>query len=242
MKMLVKSFVAVALLAGTAQAALAAPKPAAAAPAAAPAAAGVKAGVNGIAFAYLDAIIENSAANRAADAQRPTTYKAQIDQAEARRKQLVAQIQPMVDKYNKDAAAPGANAAAIQQQGETIQKLQESGQQELQKILEPVNLSRAYVREQILDKLDASIQAAMQKNGVTLLLDPRAKLASSNAYDLSRAILTEVDAAIPNAQLVPPAGWLPREVREQQAQQQQAAAAAGGAAPAAGRPDAGGGR
>lgn len=242
MKMLVKSFVAVALLAGSAQAALAAPKPAAAAPAAAPAAAGVKAGVNGIAFAYLDAIIENSAANRAADAQRPTTYKAQIDQAEARRKQLVAQIQPMVDKYNKDAAAPNANAAAIQQQGETIQKLQESGQQELQKILEPVNLSRAYVREQILEKLDAAIQSAMQKNGVTLLLDPRAKLASSNAYDLSRAILTEVDAAIPNAQLVPPAGWLPREVREQQAQQQQAAAAAGGAAPAAGRPDNGGGR
>ncbi|WP_343610477.1 OmpH family outer membrane protein [Novosphingobium sp.] len=240
MKMLVKSFVAVALLAGSAHVALAAPAKAAPAAAAAPAAGAARAGVNGIAFAYLDAVIENSAANRAADAQRPTTYKAQIDQAEARRKQLVAQIQPMVDKYNKDAAAPGANAAAIQQQGEAIQKLQEAGQQELQKILEPVNLSRAYVREQILEKLDAAIQSAMSKNGVTLLLDPRAKLASSNAYDLSRAILAEVDATIPNAQLVPPAGWLPREVREQQAQQQ--AAAGGAAAPAAGRPDNGGGR
>jgi hypothetical protein len=95
------------------------------------------------------------------------------------------------------------------------------------------------VQEQIQDKLDAAIQAAMQKNGVTLLLDPRAKLASSNAYDLSRAILAEVDAAIPSAQLVPPAGWLPRQAREQQAQQQQAAAAQAGGA---GKPDNGGGR
>ena len=233
MKTLVKSLLAVGLLAGSAHAAIAAPaKAAAAAPAAA------TAGVNGIAFAYLDAVIENSAANKAADAARPTTYKAQIAAAEARRTQLVAQINPMVEKFNKDQAAPGANQAALQQQGEAIQKLQESGQQELQKILEPVNLSRAYVREQILGKLDAAVQSAMQKNNVSLLLDPRAKLAASNAYDLTRAILAEVDAAIPSAQLVPPAGWLPREVREQQAQQQ---AAAGGAAPA-GRPDAGGGR
>lgn len=239
MKTLVKSILAVGLLAGSAHAAIAAPAKAAPA-AAAPAAASVKAGVNGIAFAYLDAIVESSAANRAAEAARPTTYKAQIAQAEARRQQLIAQIQPMVDKFNKDQAAPGANQAALQQQGETIQKLQESGQAELQKILEPVALSRAYVQEQIQDKLDAAIQTAMQKNGVTLLLDPRAKLASSNAYDLSRAILAEVDAVIPSAQLVPPAGWLPRQVREQQAQQQQQQAAA--QAGAAGKPDSGAGR
>jgi Skp family chaperone for outer membrane proteins len=233
MKTLVKSLLAVGLLAGSAHVAIAAP--AKAAPAAAPAA---TAGVNGIAFAYLDAIIENSSAFRTAESQRATTYKAQIDQANTRRTQLIAQIQPMVEKFNKDQAAPGANPAAIQAEGEQIQKLQEAGQQELQKILQPVALSRAYVTEQIQDKLDAAIQAAMQKNNVTLLLDPRAKLASSNAYDLSRAILAEVDAAIPSAQLVPPAGWLPREVREQQAQQQQQAAAS---APA-GKPDNGGGR
>jgi Skp family chaperone for outer membrane proteins len=236
MKTLVKSLIAVGLLAGSANVAVAAPAKAAAA---APAAAGApaRAGVNGIAFAYLDAIIQGSAAFRAAEAARTTTYKAQFAQAEARRTQLVAQINPMIEKFNKDQAAPGANQASLQQEGQQIQQLQESGQQELQKILEPVSLSRAYVAEQIQDKLDAAIQAAMQKNGVTLLLDPRAKLAASNAYDLSRAILAEVDAAIPSAQLVPPAGWLPREVREQQAQQQAAAAAA-----PAGKPDAGGGR
>ncbi|MDE1915097.1 MAG: OmpH family outer membrane protein [Sphingomonadales bacterium] len=232
MKTLVKSLIAVGLLAGSAHVAIAAPaKAAAAAPAA-------KAGVNGIAFAYLDAVIENSAAFRAAEAARATTYKAQIDQATTRRTQLIAQIQPMVEKFNKDRAAPGANQASVQAEGEQIQKLQEAGQEELQKILQPVALSRAYVTEQIQDKLDAAIQSAMQKNGVSLLLNPQAKLAASNAYDLTRAILAEVDAAIPSAQLVPPAGWLPREVREQQAQQQ---AAAGAAAPA-GKPDNGGGR
>ena len=233
MKTLVKSLIAVGLLAGSAHVAIAAPAKAAAAPAAA-----ATAGVNGIAFAYLDAIIQNSAAFRAAETARQTTYKAQIAQAEARRQQLVAQINPMVEKFNKDQAAPGANQTALQQEGQQIQQLQESGQAELQRILQPVALSRAYVAEQIQDKLDVAIQTAMTKNNVTLLLDPRAKLASSNAYDLSRAILAEVDAAIPSAQLVPPAGWLPREAREQQAQQQQAA----GAAAPAGRPAAGDGR
>jgi len=211
------------LLAGVSAPALAA-KPA---PAAAPAAATV--GVNGIAVANIEGIIANSAAFKTAQTQRPVTYKAQIDQAEARRKAIGAQLQPLVDKFQKDRAANAA-PAVLQPQAQAIQQIQEAGNQELQTILQPAALSEAYVQEQINDKLGAAIQAAMTKNNVTLLLNPQSVLAVGKAYDLSLAILNELNAALPTATLVPPAGWLPREQREQQAAQ--AAQGQRGAAPA----------
>jgi Skp family chaperone for outer membrane proteins len=201
------------VLAGTSGPALAA-KPA---PAAAPAAAGAV-GVNGIAVANLEGVIANSAAFKTAQAQRPTTYKAQIDQAESRRAAISAQLQPLVDKFNKDRAANVA-PASLQTQAQTIQQIQDSANQELQKTLAPVSLSEAYVQEQINEKLGAAIQTAMSKNGVSLLLNPQAVLAVGKSYDLSVAILNELNTALPSAQLVPPAGWEPREVREQKAAQ-----------------------
>jgi Skp family chaperone for outer membrane proteins len=202
------------LLAGTAGPALAA-KPA---PAAAPAAASGTVGVNGIAVANLEGVIGNSTAFKTAQAQRPTIYKAQIDQAEARRAAIAAQLQPLVEKFNKDRAA-NAPQSSLQTQAQAIQQIQDSANQELQKILAPVSLSEAYVQEQINDKLGAAIQTAMSKNGVSLLLNPQAVLAVGKSYDLSMAILSELNTALPSAQLVPPAGWEPREVREQKAAQ-----------------------
>ena len=39
---------------------------------------------------------------------------------------------------------------------------------------------------------------------------------NNNAYNLNQAIIAELNTLLPSAQLVPPAGWQPREVREQQ--------------------------
>lgn len=214
--------IALAALAGISQAALAAPaaKPAAAAPAAAG-----PAGVNGVAVANLDAVVANSLAFKKAQADREVTYKAQLDAAKAKEAALNAQIKPIVDKFQKDRAAPGANvnalAAAAQQQ---VQQIQEQGKAEIEKIVEPVRLSDAYVLEQIMDKRAAAVQTAMSKAGVTLLLNPEAILAATNAYNLNQQILTELNTALPTVQIVPPAGWQPREAREAAAQQQQAPA------------------
>ncbi len=198
--------------------------------AAAPAAAAAPAG--GIAVANIEAIVANSNAYRTAQQQRPITYKAQFDAAEARRQQISAQLQPMVEKFNKDRAAPGANQTLLQQQAQTIQQIQDSANQELQNMLAPVAMSEAYVEEQVTDKLNTAIQTAMTKNKVSLLLSPQAVVAAGGGLYLNQAILTELNAAIPAAQLVPPQGWEPRQVREAKAQQA-AQAAAQGAVPAA---------
>lgn len=192
--------------------------------------------VQGIAVANLDAVIANSNAYRTAETQRQTTYKAQLDQARTRGDALNAQLKPLADKFNADRQAARPNQAALEAQAATIQQLQETGQAELQRILAPVALSRAYVQEQIEDRLDAAVKSAMAKKKVSLLLNPQAILAvNNNAYNLNQDILTDLNAALPSAQLTPPAGWEPRQVREQRSQQGQAAAPAAGA-PAAAAP------
>ncbi|MEO6718488.1 MAG: OmpH family outer membrane protein [Novosphingobium sp.] len=230
MNILLKSAVAAGLMLGGSQLVLAQPRPAV------PVTTATQV-VPGLGVANVDAIVGNSNAFKVAQTQRPATYKAQFDAAEARRSQIAAQLQPMVDKFNRDRAAPTANTPAgqtsLQQQAQTIQSIQQSGQAELQKLLVPVALSEAYVQEQIGDKLNAAIQAAMTKKNITLVLTPQSVLAATNAYNLNQQILDELNVTIPSAQLVPPAGWEPREVRDQKAAQaaQQSAAPAGRPAP-----------
>lgn len=174
----------------------------------------------GIAIANPSAVVAASSAYQTAQTQRPTTYKPQIDQANARKAQIEAQLKPLVDKLQADSKAANPNRAALQQQYEQIQQIEQAGQQQIQQILEPLNLSQQYVLEQIGDKLDAATQAAMDKKKITLVLDSQSVIKAGQVYNLNQDILAELNKAIPSAQLVPPAGWLPRAQREQQAQAQ----------------------
>lgn len=195
---------------------------------AAPAAAQV---VKGIGVVSLPAVVANSNAYKTAETQRPVTYKPQIDQAEARRAALSSQLTPLVDKFNKDRQA-NPNNPALAQQAATIQQLQQAGQQELQQLVAPIALSQAYVTEQIEEKLDAAVQNAAKKKNIQLIIDPTqgSVLYADAAYNITQDVLNELNALLPSAQLVPPQGWVPRQVREQQAAQ---AGATGQAAPAA---------
>ncbi|MDP9056327.1 MAG: OmpH family outer membrane protein [Pseudomonadota bacterium] len=173
-----------------------------------------------IAVVNLQGVVGNSNALRAAQSQRAVTYKPQIDAAESRRAAIIAQLQPMAEKFQRDRAAPGANNAALVQEQQTIQQLQDAGTQELQRIMQPVSLSDAYVQEQITDKLGAAMQAAMTANGVSVLLKAEAvQMVTSETYDLTPQVLAQLNTLVPSVQIVPPAGWLPREVRDQQAAQ-----------------------
>jgi len=171
-----------------------------------------------------------SSAFQTAAQQRSVTYKAQIDQANARRQAITTQLQPMYQKLQADSQAANAaqNQAALQQQYNQIQQIEANGQQELNQILAPVQLSQSYVEEQITEQLATAIQNAATKKNITMVMDPEGILYAAAAHNLNQDVLNELNALIPAAQLVPPQGWVPREVREQQAAQ----AAAQGAQPA----------
>ena len=74
-----------------------------------------------------------------------------------------------------------------------------------------------------------SPQATVEAGAV---VSPDAVIARTNAYEMTPAIIAELNTLIPTANLVPPQGWMPRAVREQQAVQQQGQAPRPAAAPA----------
>ena len=187
----------------------------------APAAAVAGPVVPGIGVANLNAAVAGSNAFQVAGQQRQTTYKATYDAAQARATQIDTELKALADKFNADKTAKKPDAV-LQQSVVAYQQRQERGKEEIRQILMPVMLSEAYVEEQITDKLDQAVQAAMTKRGVSLLLQPDTLIARANGYEMTAAIVAELNALIPTANIVPPQGWVPRQVREQQAAQQQA--------------------
>lgn len=194
----------------------------------------------GVGVANSQAVVFSSNAYKAAVQQLTVTYKPQFDQFKARKVALKAQLGPLVDRFKAARAAPKPDNAALQAQYAQIQQIQQTGQQELEQIIEPVNLARQYAVEQVSEKLDAATQAAMTKRRITLVLDAQSVVKADQAYNLNQDILDQVNLIVPSVSVTPPAGWLPRDQRERQAQEQAAAAAEaadeGAAAPAAKKP------
>jgi Skp family chaperone for outer membrane proteins len=194
-------------------------------------------GAQGIGVVNINAVVANSNAYRTAQQQRQTTYQAQIEQANQRRQAISQQLQPMLQNLQSASQAANADQQALQQQAIQIQQIEEAGQRELQQILQPVGLSQAYVEEQINDQLQVAIQNAARRQNVTLVVTPDVVLYADAAHNMNQAVLDELNTLIPSAQLVPPEGWLPRQMREEQ-EAAQAAQATQQAAPAAPAPGA----
>ena len=193
----------------------------------APVAAPVAAQAQTVAVANPEQAIGASRAGAAARTQIETTYKAQLDQAEARRQAVGKELQPLVTAFNTARAAPNANQASLQQQATTIQTREQAAQAEIQRITLPAQRAQAYAIEQISAKLPDAVQAVVRARNVSMLVRPDAVLFAGPTADVTSAITTELDRLVPTVSVTPPANWQPGQ------QQQGAAAAAPAAAPAA---------
>ena len=196
------------------------------------AATGAVAQVGGIAITDPSAAVRNSAAYTAARSQIETTYKAQLDQAQARSQAIDAELRPLVTQFQTAQSAPNPNTAALQTQYQAIQAKQQAGQAEIQRITLPAQRAEAYTLEQIQARLPEAVGNVVKAKNVTLLVNPQQVIFAQPAADITPAITTELNRLVPTVSITPPAGWQP-------GQQGQAAGAAAGAAPAANRRNSG---
>ncbi|MGJ3626469.1 hypothetical protein AB5I41_05400 [Sphingomonas sp. MMS24-JH45] len=97
--------------------------------------------VGGIAVADPEAAVANSRAWSAARTQIQTTYKTQLDQANARR-QAVSADEPLVTAYQRAAAAPGATEASLRPQAQAIQTKEQAANTELGRLTAPRSAPR----------------------------------------------------------------------------------------------------
>ena len=174
----------------------------------------------GVGVADLQAAMAKSNAYRVAQTNRQNTYRPTLDAAQARARQIDAQLKPLIDQFSADRAAKKPDAV-LQGEYAQIQSMQAAGEAEIKTMLAPIELSEAYVREQIADKMGQAVNNVMSKRGITLLLGPDAVILASQNYDVTDAVVAELNLLVPSVQIVPPAGWVPRAQREAQAQQQQ---------------------
>lgn len=171
-----------------------------------------------VAVADLDRAVQASTAYVNAQNAIKVTYKAQIDQFTTRTNALNTELKPLADAFDTARKAPNANEAALRTQLQSIEQKRNAGQQELSTIIQPVQLAQAYVNEQIVAQLDGAIKRAMTKKKVNLVLVPQATVSYQPAVDITTDVTAELNTAIPNANIVPPAGWQPRQQGQQQGQ------------------------
>lgn len=195
-------------------------KPAATAPAAAAQSATPRGQLApGIAIADLDAAIASSNAYRSGVQQAQQYYKPTIDAAQAKLDQYNAQLKVKVDQLKADAAAKKPDAV-LQQEYADIKKMESQRDEEVNQLIQPYVFAESYIREQIESKIGQAVQNAAAKRGFTILLRPETVYIAAPAYDVTAAIVQELNTLLPSVQIVPPAGWVPREMRQQQQQQQ----------------------
>ena len=180
--------------------------------------------VNGVAVADPQGAIGNTRAWAAARTQIQTTYKAQLDQADARSRAIQAELQPLVTQFQTAQRAPGASEASLRPQVQAIQARQAAGQQELARLTAPAERAQAYAIEQIQARLGEAVQTVVRQRNVSLLVSPQAVLFTQPTADVTAAVTTELDRLVPSVSTAVPANWQPG---------QQAGARPAGAAPAA---------
>lgn len=192
-----------------------------------------------VAVADPEAAVTNTKAFAAATQQIQTTYKAQLDQATARRTAAQAELQPLLTALdtNRDGNLSQDEIAAAQAAKRpelaSVQQKQAAAQADLARLEGPASRAQQYALEQISAKLQAAVQSAVSKHGVTLLLKPAAAMYALPAADITSAITAELDATVPSVSTTPPAGWQP-------GQGGQGAPASAPAAPATGKKPTGG--
>jgi Skp family chaperone for outer membrane proteins len=165
--------------------------------------------VNGIAVADPQGAVAGTRAWAAARTQIQGTYKAQLDQADARSRAIQAELQPLVTQFQNAQRAPGATNTSLAPQYQAIQAKQQAGQAEIARITAPAERAQAYAVEQIQARLGEAVQNVVKQRNVSLLVSPQAVLFLQPNADITAAITTELDRLVPSVNTNVPANWQP---------------------------------
>ena len=182
------------------------------------AAGSVAAQTNGIATVSPDVAILSAKAFAAANSQISTTYKTQLDQAQAQDTTLNAQIRTLVDT-NKDGQISQAELQTGQNPssavGAQVKAAQTRSQPAIDQLREPAVKAQAYALEQIARKYDPALQAVARQKNANIVLTPNAIEYAPPATDITQAVVAELDRSTPTVPIAAPANWQPSQTTVQ---------------------------
>ena len=155
-----------------------------------------------VAVVDLDRITRECTACKVATA----ALQQQVAAYEARANQLQTSLRP--EAQYLDGALKALNGkepdAALKTRVETFQRNQQAAGQELQGQQAQLQRNQAYVREQLLSKLQTLYVPTMTKRGATMLVEVGTTLAYDPQLDVTNDLLAATTAALTSLQTVAP--------------------------------------
>ena len=154
-----------------------------------------------------------------------TQLQALVQQGQTRAQQLgqpiqteAQAIQQAAEAASRQPAGPArtASEATLRQRAQALEGRQGAAQQELSRLEQNLQSTRANVSQQINNRLNPIYTQVMTAHGANLLLDTDATLAHAPAVDVTNEVLTALNAALPSVSVTPlPAGAAPTQPQPQ---------------------------
>lgn len=140
-----------------------------------------------------------------------TQLQAQAAAIQTRAQQLGAPLQTEAQSIQTAARGKTTIDAALQARAQALQTKQNSANQEIEGRQQAFQRNRAFVAQQINDRLNPIITQVMQQRGATLAVDTAATLAVSPSLDVTSAVLAALNSALPSVNVNAPAAPAPAQ-------------------------------
>jgi Skp family chaperone for outer membrane proteins len=140
------------------------------------------------------------------------TLQGMITQAQTRQQQLAQTIQAEAQSIQTAgtasqamAAGPARTAAenAVRSRLQTLQGRQDAANQELQRLDQNIQSTRANVQRQLNERLRPIYDQVRDAHGANLVLDIDATLSHSPTLDVTNEVLAALNAALPSVSVTP---------------------------------------
>ena len=132
-----------------------------------------------------------------------TTYKAQIDTAQAKRQELGDVLKPFDTNNNGSLDESELPAVQASTQLATIQRLED----EINGLSDQVTDARIFAVEQILAQYPAALEEVANQQQIQMVLPIGSVQFARREADITQAIITSLNAKVPNVNVVPPQGY-----------------------------------
>lgn len=145
-----------------------------------------------------------------------TTFKAALDQINARRTAAEAELQPLVMSLdaNKDGQVSDAEIQAAQAAKNPnvakIQTARTNAARDINRLEQPIAMAEAYSAELILQQYEGAQNRVVQAKKIGVILAPNSFIYAPPSSDVTEAVTAELDKVLPTAPITPPANWQPQ--------------------------------
>lgn len=163
----------------------------------------------GAAVVDFESAINNTAAFKAATAQIQTQYKTQIDAFNARSQAINTELAPAQTEIQTLQQNPATAKATLDTKVAAYRTRAQTAQAELARLAQPFGRPTAYAREQVAEKVETALRAAMAAKRVNLVINPEAVILATPGGDITPDLTAQLNATVKTVSTTPPANWQP---------------------------------